>query len=336
MTSSTLPGELDISKTTQEDAYVAFSLMNRRFVVGSIDEVVSSLHNNYQLIEDERFTSNRFKFLISFRYEFYHTIMDTLSTILRVQRVRPETLFIIYADTRYTNSYSLYEPILRALDKAGIDYLVIDDPKGSINGLDPLLSVSRMTNFSYLVEYDLGMNGSLIDIKAAFDLIKSMSLVDSSYVPDKWVYISRGGAGFTLWEDDNHPGYRDDIRVHNEERLEEFLKSVGFSITKPEDMNSFQDQVDLMAQTSVLVAPTGSGLVNAGLLKDNQIVVELRCELLSKDPTDQRLIGTYQDLSYICGHSHISVSNKEKEAEVAIARLRTLLGPAPTHITSQY
>jgi capsular polysaccharide biosynthesis protein len=223
--------------------------------------------------------------------------------------------------------------VLDILDSSGVEYLIVRDPVGSTNHTDPTLSVARMKNFSFLADHDIGQGLSLVDRKVAFDLIKGLSS-NRTKAPYRRVYVSRRGAGFVL-SDDTYPGYKDDIRVHNEDRLEEFLLSIGFEIVHTEDFTSFQEQIDLMAETSVLMAPTGSGLVNLGLLQDGQIVIELRCELLSLEPTDQRLINMYSDLSYACGHTHIAISNKEKDADAIIDRLRHLLLLAPTHITLQ-
>jgi hypothetical protein len=288
------------------------------------------VYNQYLLLEDEKLLSDQPKFLLSFRYEFYHTIMDTLSVILWVNRVQPNTLFVIYTDTRYVDSYGLYEPVLDILKTLGIEYLVISDPVDSINKIDPILSISGVRNFSFLADHDIDQGLSLVDRKVAFDVIKGLSS-RTTKAPYRRVYISRRGAGFVL-SDDTYPGYKDDIRVHNEDRLEEFLLSIGFEIVHPEDFASFQEQIDLMAETSVLMAPTGSGLVNLGLLQNEQIVIELKCELLSLEPTDQRLINIYSDLSYVCGHTHIAISNMEKDADAVITRLRHLLPLDPTHI----
>jgi hypothetical protein len=333
---TTVGKKINVDKNFHEEAYVAFTLANRDYVIGDFEKVSRAVHKNFFKLDDPVLSSRRRKFLIFFRMEFYHTVLDTLTTILRVNEQNPGTLFVIYVDSRYIDNYTLFEYVLRVLTHNNIDHLVIRSPIEAGGDGPPNYAISFMRNFSFLSEFKHNPGDeyepSISDVKFAFDKILELASPAALEAgPHKKIYLSRAKVPyFELDPAEEYAGYRHDNRIENEQEVENYLKSKGYEIVYPEDFTSFQDQVDLLVQTKAMVAPTGSGMINIGLMRDNQTVIELRCELLYGNPVAgthpayQHLIDIYSNIAYIKGHSHIQVANVNKKADVAIEKLENL------------
>jgi capsular polysaccharide biosynthesis protein len=135
--------------------------------------------------------------------------------------------------------------------------------------------------------------------------------------PNKKIYISRK----------NYSSH--DIRVDNEEILENYFIEKGFQIVYPEDIPTFKEQFELFNSCSTLAALSGSGLTSLIFLQENQKVVEILTEVMvgftmSDYETKNIIYGIhdhYRDMALLKNHTYLVVLNSEKQAELVKAKL---------------
>jgi capsular polysaccharide biosynthesis protein len=135
--------------------------------------------------------------------------------------------------------------------------------------------------------------------------------------PNKKIYISR--------KNYSSP----DIRVDNEEILENYFIEKGFQIVYPEDIPTFKEQFELFNSCSTLAALSGSGLTSLMFLQENQKVVEILTEVMvghtiSDDLTVDIVYGIHDHYRYMAllkNHTYLAVLNSEKQAELIKAEL---------------
>lgn len=336
-----------------EEMYVGYSLSKSQFVSVPEKEEIRP-YSDYPLKEEsfEHFLDpKKLKVLIHFRSEFFHMFVDTFTDIFRIHNLNPEALFVIYIDKNKVTKSSV-DFAAKVLGFSGVQYVFVDILYEYAEYRDALL-VAKMRNFYSLPQVSGGVllnEACLSEFKHAVDMVKNALKESGSAGPTPpKIYLSRSKVGYhTLLNPEVYSGYKTDARIggSGEAEVEKYLSSLDFTIVYPEDFSSLEEQILFMSGVDILVAPTGSGLINAAFMEDNKTVVEIKCELLFGDtfpgdvPAYQVLISEYSDISYIKGHTHIAVSNNgpDKSAQDVIEKLgsstlRHLLCPAPTHIT---
>jgi len=107
-------------------------------------------------------------------------------------------------------------------------------------------------------------------------------------IPSKKIFVSRGKARFR--------------KITNEAEVERLVISFGYEVHYFEDY-SFQDQVDLMQQTSHLIGLHGAGLTNMLFMPENGKVLELRN---ANDDHNNCFFALASDL----GHEYYYLLNK--------------------------
>lgn len=135
--------------------------------------------------------------------------------------------------------------------------------------------------------------------------------------PNKKIYISRK----------NYPNR--DLRVDDEESLENYFIEKGFQIVYPEDIPTFKEQFELFNSCSTLAGLSGSGLTSLIFMQENQKLVEILTEVMvgftmSDDETKVINYGIhdhYREMSLLKNHTYLVVLNSEKQAELVKAKL---------------
>jgi capsular polysaccharide biosynthesis protein len=138
--------------------------------------------------------------------------------------------------------------------------------------------------------------------------------------PNKKIYVSR------------KKYLAQDIRIDNEEALENYFMTKGFQIVYPEEIATFRQQFELFNSCSTLAGLTGSGITSLLFMQENQEVIEIVSELRSGASLadDGSLIinysthDHYKEFSVLKNHRYLSVSNIEKQADLVIDRLDKL------------
>ena len=78
-----------------------------------------------------------------------------------------------------------------------------------------------------------------------------------------------------------------DSRIDDHEKIEKYFSSIGFEIIIPENFKNFEDQLNYMYETKILISLTGSGLTNCIFMQPEQKIVEIFTPLIiSKTKND--------------------------------------------------
>jgi capsular polysaccharide biosynthesis protein len=130
--------------------------------------------------------------------------------------------------------------------------------------------------------------------------------------PNKKIYVSRKNY------------LSNDIRIDDEEFLENYFIEKGFQIVYPEDIPTFKEQFKLFNSCSVLAGLSGSGLTGLIFMQENQKVIEIVSELLvgysisenEPDTLYYDIHDHYKEMSLLKNQKYFSVSNLEKKANL--------------------
>jgi hypothetical protein len=249
----------------------------------------------------------------------------------------PEYIFILYLQRARPNpSYDKFLALLvRILDSIGVIYKVISTIAGQ-----NFAPVYKFNNY-ILVDNNFNLHKTLtfVDVQRAIALAfkygrDAGELEDQPDPPPfRRVYLSRDGKSGRLGPiDTNYEFYKDDLRMNEEHKLQEFFSNLGYEIIDPETkFDSIMEQMFYMSEVKTLVAVTCSGLANMMFMQPGQLVVELQAELVQVNVHAsfldygqiipiQNLHNFYQPLSFMNGHTYISIPSN-RDPDVVIEKL---------------
>jgi hypothetical protein len=267
--------------------------------------------------------SNKNKLVISMVNSFYHSLLDNISEVIYAIESYPKHELII--DVSETNESLKQDPaqgfmyhnvflyFLETLKIKKIKYRIVSLKKHDI---------IYMNNFR-VVKYDLE---SIRKASLVYDFFK-IRLSNPKAKPTRKVFISRS---LTTGRDYDAPtlSYSNDDRMDDHEKLDNLFASMGYEIVKTEELESFQEQLDLFYETKVLASITGSGLANAAFMQPGQTLIEIITPLVvpvgvpgrPKDITDpyytQELHNFYKNLAFYKDHTYFGIHNNERSFEV--------------------
>lgn len=300
-------------------------------------------------IEDPVLMADDHKYLIFFRPEFGHFLLNTLVNIALVHEKEPDAIFVIFIDLPDQEDPGISKMLRfleRFLGNHNINYYFVRSSHFletlnslQINSKSPLSSkfetiesskfptahylVYKIKNASGINSGDTTRNLTIKDIKFLINkYINDFSTAVEK--PHRKVYVTRrvyedGSGAFA----DN--GYSsNNIRIYDEQVLENYLISNNFEVVDFRELPEIQDQIDLMRETSVLMGATGTGLINQLFMQDSQVLVELRVEHGSSKAIHW-IPNEYFYLSSGKNHVHILIDVKDKQASTAIERLDRLI-----------
>jgi capsular polysaccharide biosynthesis protein len=87
----------------------------------------------------------------------------------------------------------------------------------------------------------------------------------------------------------------------NEDKIEELLVTMGFSIYYMENY-SFEQQIAIMANASIVVAPHGAGITNIFFCPTGTKIVELML--------DKYTVSMFYSIALTCGHKYYPILGK--------------------------
>jgi hypothetical protein len=293
-------------------------------IAPSYEELAQELDfNDPELVVD--FLSDELKVLIKVDDAFYHFFIDSLPQILKIHRESPERLIVIYLQTARPSKTtdSTIQLLLMILNGEGVNYRAVTIDRG-----ENYYPVFKINNFSsgdpYFSEQPIT---TFEDVLYAKDLViayarKALGLTDESKPPYKKVYLTRGpeaGTNVGTPPEDYNAGYKDDIRMNDAWKLEEFFASMGYEIVNPEiDFESLLHQIVFMTDIKTLVSVTSSGLASMIFMQPRQTVIELQAEIVQmsrrshEDPVIpiQGVHTMYATLSFMKEHLLVSVPSR--------------------------
>jgi hypothetical protein len=299
-------------------------------LIKNLEDPEDSKNKTYlKVIDSDEMLSEQTKVLIHVEDTIFHFFMDSLTLILKVHREHPGIKFVLYLQRNRPNkSIESFIQLLKIiLDGEGVDYVTI-----STSPSYRYAPVYRFKNYVYMdqevLDYDKVL--SFLDVEKAADLAikysKDYLNVTKTVEPFRKVYISRPGISSDLGPiEEGYPDYKDDIRMNDAWKVEEFFVSMGYDAFSPEKhFDSIMEQIVYMTEVKTLASITSSGLANMVFMQPNQTVIELQAELVTvvrfRPDTlvrpQQWLHGCYSTLSFMRDHTHITVSSRRDPDKV--------------------
>lgn len=238
---------------------------------------------------------------------YHHFLINLLMPALMVlEEVNNEELHFVLCDLNLKSREENFDNLLvELLQERGISYTEVNNYE-----------------FRYInAKNFIPINGA--DLDNGIPLLYNYLLAKYNIVaetPNKKIYVSRK----------KYPSQ--DIRIDNEEALENYFIEKGFQVVYPEDMATFKEQFELFYSCSTLAALSGSGLTSLILMQENQKIIEIVSELIvGYDTSDDGvqtihydIHGHYEEMSVLRNHTYLSVLNMEKQAELVKAKLENI------------
>lgn len=310
-------------QTTTKKSYVYLDLIGKKFISSTLEDAKSELNKDFQILTSPLLRSTSLKYLIQLQPQFSHAFHDSLAMILKLNLISPDSVFILYKPGIALEGVNLvYDYIEELLIHNKINYVII-----SSTGTDHRYStVIEIENFIDTSLY--GNNLSLDDYLNTFSTIRNHVCVDTA-APYRKVYLSRSHIDRRDLEKSNidFVGFKDDVRMENEEVLEKFFIENGYEVIIPEHrFKSLKEQIKYMDTVKILASVTSSGLLNSFFMQDGQFILEIVAELVTDGGRDQSLVSYYSNYSYIKNHTHLSIQSRRDPIDV-VNKLKNLANP---------
>ena len=186
---------------------------------------------------------------------YHHFLINLMMpALILLEEVSHEGLHFVLCNLNVRSGEENFDNlVIELLQEHGISYTQVDN-----------------SEFTYLnAKNFIPINGA--DLDNGVPLLYNYLLNKYNMVPEepsKKVYISRK----------NYSSH--DIRVDNEEALENYFIEKGFQVVYPEDIPTFKEQFELFNSCSTLAALSGSGLTSLIFLQENKKVVEILTEVM--------------------------------------------------------
>lgn len=247
---------------------------------------------------------NKTYVIMDSKSNYHHFLINLMMPALMVlEEISHEGLHFVLCNLNVRSGEENFDNlVIELLQEHGISYTQVDNSE---------VTYLNAKNF-------IPINGADLDngVPLLYNyLLNKYNMVTET--PNKKIYISRK----------NYSSH--DIRVDNEEALENYFTEKGFQIVYPEDIPTFKEQFELFNSCSILAALSGSGLTSLIFLQENQKVVEILTEVMvgftmSDDETKVINYGIhdhYRYMSLLKNHTYLAVLNSEKQAELVKAKL---------------
>lgn len=247
---------------------------------------------------------NKTYVIMDSKTNYHHFFINLMMPALMVlEEENNEDLHFVLCNINLRSGKENFDNLLiELLEERGISYTQVDN-----------------SEFTYLnAKNFIPINGADLDngVPLLYNyLLNKYNMVPET--PNKKIYISRK----------NYPGR--DLRVDDEEILENYFIQKGFQVVYTEDIATFKEQFELLNSCSVLAGLSGSGLTGLIFMQKNQKVIEILTEVMvgftiSNDETKKIIYGIhehYGEMSLLKNHEYLVVLNSEKQAELVKAKL---------------
>jgi hypothetical protein len=274
--------------------------------------------------------SDQKKFLVFLDTQFYHLIADTIGQIFSELRKDPDILIVLdcrdlsESEDRYVSERA---KVIELLDIANVKYAIVNSSRGGI----------LMNNFYYYSQQDRSDWFRFKDVRDTFAKLVVGEVRD----PYKKIYVSRTAAKgkedrisscqlhWNIAKETGtlQPGaiFEDDIRILDEELLENYLASHGFHIFRETDFENLFDQAKMFSEATVIMGATGAGLVNACFMRPETSLIEI-CSAMSNVSIDSgywefALHPNYVIIAMANDLNYFGISGMSRKAQDIIDRI---------------
>lgn len=119
--------------------------------------------------------------------------------------------------------------------------------------------------------------------------------------------------------------YKFSNRIDDEEKLEAYLKSLGFKILVPEDFDSYADQLNAISEARILCSITSSALFSLMVLRPGARVVEVCTPaptIINTEgaflPESEIFTDHFRSVALAKGHVYTAIPNRSREVDKVI------------------
>lgn len=325
--------EIDDSKTIYNDVvYLLFRGSNFKGVFNPKDPAIKKFLGS-EYTNDFLMDKSQPKFFVQFAYQFGHFFTDTLSPILlkieqdKLENKKTALIFPPMSPDdvfNRTGAIHVISYISKYFSNNGIE--VVKSPELKSYDQVTLIKV-RNLEFQSIVSFNAW------SMKKVRDFLRSLPEVQDLRGPRK-IYLSRektNDSNKVLFselgairanENCFPPNY---LRVSNESDVTKFLEEKA-DIEKiiPEEIDTFEDQIRLFSDASMLISTTSSSLFNMLFMPEDSTVIELVTPLTVWDSRRDSFVTSFHNhyslLSFICGINYIGLPHN-RDAEQVIDKL---------------
>lgn len=294
-----------VSAISRTDHKSSFDFYQERLVVSTEYPGTRRYSLNHSPEYEYNLCNNATKLVITVSPSIYHFWHEAVGAALDQIKKNSALELVIDCPPDFDKELPHYKFFVALLNYFNIKYTEIDISKGCV-----------INNF-YLYNPDhvvvSGWSAAVYDSVVKYSKLKN--------VPYRKAYLKRGGAIF-------------DTRLSDEDLLIDYLETRGFEIIVPEEIGTYQDQINFFNQTKVLVATTGSGLANSLFMPPGGVVIEIATPLPlpvgleRSEDADYDWVDTlqyYYDLiSFEKEHLHIRIPNHSKTSSDIIKFLNEI------------
>ena len=255
---------------------------------------------------------------------FYHFYMDFVGRIIDQLKTDPDIEIIIHDPMlnreNILGSY-IFDSFLNDLKKKGVKYQVHNLNDYNILEIN---NVYLLSNSNAARDYASGV----------FDFF-SDHIRNPRITPHRDIFLSRRQMGNRVYP--NAPEWawsNNDNRIDDHNRIEDYFKSIGYEIIIPENLNSFEEQINTFYEARTIVSTTSSGLTNSLFMQPGQTMVELVTPLMihvSENPNadddaerwriQEELHHFYSILALHKKHKFLMLGNKYRSSQEVIDQI---------------
>jgi hypothetical protein len=328
--SASIPFDLEKLEKTTDDVYIVvdhkvdindFASLKCKILP---EEEWKKISKYFHLVQNEHLSSDCLKIPIVINNTFFTTIFNLIPFVYKMYKASPSAYFILnrpdgnsHVDEVAAAHGGMFEYVQEFFTYLGINFVWVDWD-------------AHKTAFKSKGVLDLGVNGHLLDVTLA-DVLETAELMKEhiglkDVKPFRKVYLSRRhlsverGAPHVL-KGGGTNRFDSDIRMYNEEVLEEYFRSKGYEVISSEMyFKTFKDQIAFFHEVEVLAGVSGSGFTNLIFMQDNQTAVDITAELVFSNGE----LGALQVIdsqhwlynSYMKHHLHISIPSRRDPRRV--------------------
>lgn len=272
-----------------------------------------------------RIVSDRKKLIVTMHPSFYHFYLDCVGRIIEKLDEDPNTEIIIHkpappGEGPY-KSY-VHDSFLEILESKGIRYQAYNLSDYDVLEIN---NVILMVNASLSKDYASGIFEFFAD-----------QVRNPGIKPHRDIFLSRRQMGNRSYP--NAPDWawaNHDNRIDSHEAIENYFASIGYEIIVPENLGSFENQLNTFYEARTIVSTTSSGLTNSVFMQPGQTVIELATPLIIHVPNNaysledkaeqwhiqEELHHFYSILAFHKKHNFLMLANKYRRSEEIIEQI---------------
>lgn len=268
--------------------FLMYQKSSKKYIFAKYESINKERHGIF-LEDSVSVLGDMEKYLLICQAGLYHTLFNTIPSILYLHKQDPSTVFILNTSSIYgrqEEATKIIDFLKLFLDSNQIQYRLVTNADKIV-----------VDNVKFLNEFSIK---AITDI-AIISEVREWILQNTNAKDLQKIYISRSKSNA-------------EKRIDDEGLLEKYLSDLGFYIFYPEDSLSICDQLEHFSNAKVVVSITSSGMSNALTMRPGSILIELVTpfQFGGKFEGVDMLHQLYSVLAYSLDLNYVGIPNKTK------------------------